>query len=291
MKKNVRTSLPNQLTWINDVEVQQVLPTKYVRSVGPFILVDHISSWRQSQNKSAKDMLGKFPVPRRGAITLTYIIKGKIEHIDSKGNYASLASGCMQWLNAGFGIVCDQAIKPEFKNGEAAISIIRAWINLPSKQKSQPPACLSFCNNEIPKVTLSKNAGWIRILCGNYGNVQAQLPSYSKQCLYHIHIAPAQTFSMMTGEDQEYAAFLPTNNAVINELPCQRGEFILFSSSGKIIEIESSGDLSTDIILFGGKALSEPLVHEDGFVMNSPHEITQAYNDYYDGKYGNIPPT
>jgi len=23
-------------------------------------------------------------------------------------------------------------------------------------------------------------------------------------------------------------------------------------------------------------------------VMNTPHEITQAYNDYYDGKYGDI---
>ena len=290
MKKSVRTSLQNQPKWINDIEVHQLLPTKYVRSIGPFVLLDHISSWRQSYNETEKAALGKFPVARRGAITVTYIMKGQIKYIDSKGNHESLNSGCMQWLNAGFGIVCDQAIKPEFKNGETEISIIRAWINLPSTQKSQPPACFSFCDAKIPKITLDKKAGWIRILCGSYDNLQGPFPAYSKQFLYHIHIEPTQTFSIMTENDQEYAAFLPTNNASINELQCETGEFILFSSSGEIIEIKTDGNVSTDIILFGGEALNEPFVREDAFVMNNPHEITQAYNDYYDGKYGHILP-
>jgi hypothetical protein len=290
MKKNVRSSLRNQPKWINDINVLQALPTEFVSSIGPFVLLDHISSWRPSHNKIIKSTIGKFPVPRRGAITLTYIIKGRIEHLDSKGNHASFDSGCVQWLNAGFGIVCDQIIKPEFKNDETEISVIRAWINLPSKQKSQPPASVSFCNSEIPTVTVGKNAGWVRVLCGSYDNTESLFPAYSKQFLYHIHIEPAQTFSMITGGNQEYAAFLPGNNASINELQCQAGELILFSPSGDIIEIETDNSLSTDIILFGGEPLNEPLVREEAFFMNNPHEITQAYNDYYEGRYGQIPP-
>ncbi|HET7000696.1 MAG TPA: pirin-like C-terminal cupin domain-containing protein, partial [Puia sp.] len=219
---------------------------------------------------------------------VTYIIEGQIEHSDSRGNHASLEAGCMQWLNAGSGIVCDQDIKPAFKQGETEISVIRAWINLPTIQKLRPPEYLSFCHDEIPHVTLNENAGWVRILCGSYDHVQARIPSYSKQFLYHIHIEPARTFSMMTEKDQEYVAFLPTHDAVINELQCQRSECILFGSSGDFIEIQSDGDLSTDVILFGGAALNEPFIREEGFVMNSPHEITQAYNDYYDGRYGHI---
>jgi hypothetical protein len=290
MKKNVRSGLRNQPKWINDIKVQQALPDKFVSSVGPFVLLDHIFSWRQSHNKIVKSTLGKFPVPRRGAITLTYIINGQIEHLDSKGNHVGFDSGCAQWLNAGFGIVCDQIIKPEFKNDETEISVIRAWINLPSKQKSQPPANILVCNSEIPKVAFGKNTGWVRVLCGSYDNTESLFPAYSKQFLYHIHIEPAQTFSMITDGDQEYAAFLPGNNASINELSCEAGELILFSPSGEIIEIESDTDLSTDVILFGGEPLYEPFVREDAFVMNNPHEITQAYNDYYEGRYGQILP-
>src|ERR1700748_190213 len=114
MKKDVRIMLQSQPSWIKDAEVQLVLPAKHVGSVGPFILLDHISSWNQSFNITASDAPRTFPVPHRGAITITYIIKGRIAHSDSKGNHASLEAGCMQWLNAGFGIVFDQDITPEF---------------------------------------------------------------------------------------------------------------------------------------------------------------------------------
>jgi redox-sensitive bicupin YhaK (pirin superfamily) len=43
-----------------------------------------------------------------------------------------------------------------------------------------------------------------------------------------------------------------------------------------------------DVILFGGEVYNEPIVSEGAFVMNTPHEITQAYNDFYDGKYGDF---
>ena len=86
----------------------------------------------------------------------------------------------------------------------------------------------------------------------------------------------------------EYGAFLPTNNAVVNDMGFEAGEFIVFNSGEEIIEINNNGETAIDIILFGGEPYNEPIVMEGTFVMNTPHEITQAYNDYYDGKYGDI---
>ena len=37
------------------------------------------------------------------------------------------------------------------------------------------------------------------------------------------------------------------------------------------------------------KPYTEPIISDGTFVMKTPHEITQAYNEYYDGKYGNLP--
>ena len=86
----------------------------------------------------------------------------------------------------------------------------------------------------------------------------------------------------------EYAAFLPANKVVVNDIEFQAGEFIVFTSLGEIIEIVNNSKTAIDIILFGGEPYIEPIVAEWTFVMNTPHEITQAYNDYYDGKYGQI---
>ena len=86
----------------------------------------------------------------------------------------------------------------------------------------------------------------------------------------------------------EYAAFLLTNSAVINDMRFKAGEFIVFNSGEELIEINNNRKTAVDIILFGGEPYNEPIVADGTFVMNTPHEITQAYNDFYDEKYNDI---
>ena len=45
-----------------------------------------------------------------------------------------------------------------------------------------------------------------------------------------------------------------------------------------------------DIILIGGEPFDERIVSEENSAMNTSHEISQAYNNYYGRKYGNIKP-
>jgi len=63
-----------------------------------------------------------------------------------------------------------------------------------------------------------------------------------------------------------------------------------YRKRGHRLEIKNSGKSPIDVILFGGEPYNEPIVSEENFVMNNPHEISQAYNDYYEGKYGQIKP-
>jgi hypothetical protein len=55
-----------------------------------------------------------------------------------------------------------------------------------------------------------------------------------------------------------------------------------------VVEINNYSKIAVDVFLFGGERYTESIIMEGAFVMNTPHEITEAYNDYYDGKYGNI---
>jgi len=290
MKKQVRFRTRNRPEWVNQIRVQHALPNKFARAVGPFVLLDHVSSQKRASGESNKQVVGKCSHPCRGVATLTYIISGEVEHLDSLGNHVNLSSGGVHWMNAGKGIVQGEAVNPECRINDPNLSVVRLWINLPSKHKSGEPDYLSLESSDIPKQVLVNGVGWIKILSGKYENLVAKVPCYSKQLLYHIQLEAGKQFSIMTDSEWEYAAFFPAGSAVASDTGFQAGELIVFSTQGELIEINNYRKTPLDIILFGGEPYSEPIIAEGNFVMNNPHEITQAYNDYYDGKYGQIRP-
>jgi redox-sensitive bicupin YhaK (pirin superfamily) len=287
MKKEVQFSIQNQHAWVDDTVVLRALPNKIVQAIGPFVLLEHILSYEQSSDESHQTIVGKYSRPYRGITTLTYILDGEVEHLDSMGNYAKLGSGGAHWMKAGKGIICYEAVSPEYRINEP-VSVVRFWINLPSKYKSEKPEYIFLAANDIPKQILNDDAGWIKILSGEQHDTIAKVPCYSKQFLYHIQLEAGKQFSTIADFELECAAFLPTNGAVINDMGLEAGEFIGFCPGGESIEINNRGKTVVDVFLFGGEPYHEPIIAEGTFVMNTPHEITQAYNDYYDGKYGDI---
>jgi len=288
MKKKIQLSIKNQRARDDGIIVRRVLPNKTLQAIGPFVLLEHILSHKQSPDELHKSVVGKCSCPHRGITILTYILSGEVEHLDSMGNHVKLSSGGIHWMKAGKGIVHDETISAECRNTNPNVSVVRLWINLPSKYKSEDPEYFSLQANDIPKQVSTDDAGWIKILSGEYDNMIAKVPCYSKQFLYHIHLEAEKQFSIITDITLECAAFLLTNSAVMNDTRFEAGEFIGFSSEGELIEINNNGKTAVDIILFGGEPYNEPIVVEGTFVMNTPHEITQAYNDYYEGKYGDI---
>ena len=50
----------------------------------------------------------------------------------------------------------------------------------------------------------------------------------------------------------------------------------------------SLSESAIEIILFGGEPNMEPVFAQGPFVMNTQHEISQAYNNFYNGIYGKV---
>jgi redox-sensitive bicupin YhaK (pirin superfamily) len=288
IKKKIRFSVQSHRAWLAEIKGQLVLPNKFAQAVGPFIFLEHVLSYKQSANGFNKGLVGRRSHPHRGIAMLAYILAGEVECSDSLGNHSKQSSGGLHWTKAGKGIIHDEAVSSEFQVANPDISVVRFWINLPSIHKSEEPDCFSIQSGEIPNQELDDSAGWVKILLGKYGNVIAKVPSFSKEFLYHVHLRPGRRFWMTTDNAIEYAAFLPSDLAEINDIEIGSGKLVLFTSQGEIIEIHNQNQAAIDILLFGGEAYKEPIVAEEAFVMNTPHEITQAYNDFYEGKYGHI---
>ncbi|HEX8013680.1 MAG TPA: pirin-like C-terminal cupin domain-containing protein [Flavobacterium sp.] len=191
-------------------------------------------------------------------------------------------------MKAGTGIVHDGNLNYDSQTDSKMVQGFQFWINLPAKNKAEKPAHLAIQANEVPKKQLPNNTGWIKVIVGNYEDLNSKIPNYSEQFLYHIHLDAGKVFSLNLANKIEAASFLTTQNAIVNDTELQEGELVEFDRNAGEIEIKNTTQIVIDILLFGGEEYREPVVAEGPFVMNSQEEIVQAYQDFYAGKYDKI---
>ena len=82
------------------VHLKRAFGFREVTAFDPFLLFDDFRS------DIPEYYLKGFPWhPHRGIETITYMLEGSVEHGDSMGNKGVIASGDVQWMTAGSGII------------------------------------------------------------------------------------------------------------------------------------------------------------------------------------------
>jgi redox-sensitive bicupin YhaK (pirin superfamily) len=284
MKKKTSFSTKGTRADVGPITINRMLPNRYASKVGPFVFLDHAAP--VIKEAIHKDGMGAHP--HRGIATLTYVLQGEEEHFDSAGNYGKINSGGVQWMKAGNGIIHDGNMNYDPQTNSNLIHAFQFWINLPAKNKAEKPAYLAIQANEMPQKTLPNGSGWLKVIAGNYEELSSKIPNYSEQFLYHIQVEAGKQFSISIAEKIEVAAFLPTQNVTLNDTEFEAGEFVEFDRNEGTIEIENTSGKAIGILLFGGEEYREHVVAEGPFVMNTQAEITEAYKDFYAGKYGEM---
>jgi redox-sensitive bicupin YhaK (pirin superfamily) len=284
MKKKTSFSTKGNIAAVGSLSIQRMLPNRYANKVGPFVFLDYVAP----VIKETITRNGMGAHPHRGIATLTYILQGEVEHFDSAGNEAIIRSGGAQWMKAGTGIIHDENLNYDSQTESKFIQGFQFWINLPSKNKAEKPAHIAVQAGEVPKKELPNESGWLKVIVGNYEELSSKIPNYSRQFLYHIQLKAGKSLSIEIENEIEAAAFLPTQNAILNDTEFQKGEFVEFDRSAGEIDIKNTSQIAIDIMLFGGEEYTEPVIAEGPFVMNSQAEIADAYRDFYAGRYGEI---
>ncbi len=284
MKKQTSFSTQGNRADLGPLKIQRILPNRYAQQVGSFVFLDYVApAIKEAINKN-----GMGAHPHRGIATLTYILQGEVEHFDSAGNTGKIYSGGTQWMKAGNGIIHDENFNYDSQTESKYIHGFQFWINLPAKNKAEKPEHIAIQANEVPQKALPDDSGSIKVIVGNYDELSSKIPSYSEQFLYHIQLEAGKSFSLEIKNKIEVAAFLPTQNAILNDAEFQKGDFVEFDREEGEIELKNTSEKVIDIMLFGGEEYTEPVVAEGPFVMNTHAEIADAYRDFYAGKYGKI---
>ncbi|HXB39043.1 MAG TPA: pirin family protein [Bacteroidia bacterium] len=273
---------------IGSYVIYRMVSNNYVESVGPFVFLDHIVPIKHSPDEDRKVVNGTGAHPHRGIATLTYLLNGEADHNDSRGHRALVRSGGAQWMKAGNGIIHDEVVNVDPETNNLITHGFQFWVNLPAKNKAELPQYLPVQASEIPVKKLNDNAGWLKVVAGEYEGLTSKIPAYLKQFIFHIHLEAGKSFTLETDKDQEYAALIALGKVAINDTESVANELVGLDNGKGTIDIQNKTDETADIILFGGEPYTEPIVAAGPFVMNTEHEISQAYNDFYNGKYGEI---
>ncbi len=153
----------------------------------PFLMLDDFHS------NYPPHYLKGFPWhPHRGIETITYVIHGRVEHGDSMGNKGVIASGDVQWMTAGSGIIHQEMPKGD---DEGLMWGFQFWANLPASHKMMNPRYRGIVAGEIPEVTLKGDVR-VKVICGEVGRVKGPVRDVVVDPAYlDVTVPPETTFT------------------------------------------------------------------------------------------------
>jgi redox-sensitive bicupin YhaK (pirin superfamily) len=271
---------------VGDFLVNRLLPFDGVQAVGPLVFLDHIYPVRLTTT-AATVPTGEYAHPHRGMATFSYVMNGNMTHYDSRGNHNTIGAGGVQWMKAGNGILHDEQPFVTEDSGELFQSL-QFWINLPAKNKAEPPEYMALQAHEVTEITLPAHSGVLRVLLGELGCAGSPIKTFSRQFIYHIKLNPKSTYVLDTRPQLEYAAFVPGAELSVNGRRIGKSKIAIFDGEGDRIVLENANIQPADVFIFGGEPYTEPIVSRGPFVMNSHAEVAAAYRDFFEGRYGTV---
>ena len=256
--------------------VQQgwVLPPEQKEAFDPFILM--AEDWFKRGTFSDH--------PHRGFQTITYVIDGRLEHIDNHGGHSILDAGDVQYMNAGWA-----ARHAEEAVDDDLIHTLQLWLNLPKSLKTTTTSYQNVYVEDAPVVLI--DGGQLRVYSGEIAGVKGPMES----------LVPITMTEVLLKEGSAYEHVLPANhNSFLyvlagsvevgtSSIPLDKTDVATLTfdeTSDAMSTLHLQATSRTRVLIYSGKPIREEYIAHGPFVMNTEEEIRQAFRDYHSGDFG-----
>lgn len=270
----------------DDRTVSQAFPLGINASdADPFLMCDYFCS--VSEDKAAD--ADEFPInwhPHRGFDVTSYLKAGVGRHADSLGNRIVYGSPGMQWMSTGSGIVHAEGGGTE--NGHV-IEGFQIWVNVPSERKSDDPRYGTVDPGDFPVVEITQGV-FARILAGNAFGRVGPFKTVQTVQIIDFKIPPNTEVSFDIGPELDTAIVYLYKGSIAQlngELSLKSGSVVLFDASHRSIRGIRllSGVEETEMMLFAGKKLNQPIAWRGPIVMTTQQEVAQTYEQINTGTF------
>ena len=251
-------------------------------TVSPFLLLDHLGPGVLKPTKLKKGVLEH---PHRGFETVTLVFKGELEHHDTTGGGGVIREGDVQWMTAASGIQHEEVFSAAFAEKGGPFEILQLWVNLPAKDKMNPARYQSLPKATIPIVNLAQDAGYVRIIAGEYAEVKGVAETHTPMNVFDVFLKAGQRMLLPASEGDTTLLYLRSGLLQFAEADerLMPQHMAVMSSQGENVVFSAVED--SHLLYLSAQPLNEPIYGRGYFVMNSFDEVMQAYEDLKQNRF------
>lgn len=267
--------------------VRRPFPTATLDHVDPFLLLDEMGpvDWPPGEAVGAPDH------PHRGFETVTYVLDGRHQHKDSRGNQGELGPGDVQWMTAGAGVVHSEMPHPEFRKSGGRSHGFQLWVNLPARDKMMAPRYQEVPAAEIPEGQTPDGRVKARVIAGEALGAKAVIETRTPIYYLHYTVQPGGETEQTIPEDYNAFAYLISGEVRLGPegVAVSDGQLAEFGPGDTVsIRVDAEATQPADFLLLSGVPIREPIARHGPFVMNTRQELIQAFEDFQSGRMGAI---
>jgi redox-sensitive bicupin YhaK (pirin superfamily) len=250
----------------------------------PFVLMDYGPAKDFSPLARGKRGVGWHP--HRGFETVTLAWEGAVAHRDNAGNAGIIGPGGVQWMTAGAGIFHEEYHEEEFSRRGGRMHMMQLWVNLPAKDKGAKPGYQPIEGLAIPEASLEKG-GRVRVIAGDFRGARGPARTFTPITMLDARVVAGEALDVALPPTYNALAVVAHGRVSVGGRTAGTGELVLFANDGASVRLVA--DQESHVILLAGEPIDEPVVQYGPFVMNTPQEIQQAFEDVESGRFGPVP--
>jgi len=256
--------------------VRRSVGTPKLRNFTPFLMLDH---FRIPPGAGFPDH------PHRGQETITYLLKGGVDHEDFAGNRGTIGPGDLQFMTAGRGIMhAEMPVQTEDINVG-----MQLWVDLPEKLKSCEPRYRDLRAAEIPLAKTDDGKVEVKVISGRSQGVESLKDlAYTPVWFLDITIRPGGKITQELPQGWNAFAYTLEGAVTFGNGSKEAGETItpyhnvVFEQGGDVVtaHVEEGATEAARFILVAGQPLDQPVVQYGPFVTTSKEAVYQAMMDF-----------
>ncbi len=269
-------------------EVFRPFPSVALDWLDPFLLLDEMAPTHHEPGHA----IGAPPHPHRGFETVTYVVRGEVEHRDSVGNHGVIGPGDVQWMTAGDGIVHSEMPSARMQTEGGVGHGIQLWVNLPSELRRTAPQYQALPAEQLATVT---GSGWSAVVvAGDFLGTLGPARTHTPVGVTRVTIQPGSNLTLPVPDHHTAAVYAIDGSGVLDgtaEIEAHQLAVFERRAGDVIVDVPTSSPVALDAFVLTGAPIGEPIARYGPFVMNTEAEIAEAIADFNAGRMGVIPAT
>lgn len=275
----ILNSITGRETDLGGFGVRRLLPHASLRSVGPFVFLDHMGPAAFDPGKG----MDVRPHPHIGLATVTWLFEGAILHRDSLGSRQVIRPGDVNWMTAGCGIVHSERTPAEERQAGHRLHGLQTWLALPLADEEVEPAFEHWPAGALPR--WDEGGVELIVVAGEAFGRRAPVRVFGPTLYCALRFEPGGRL-LIPPEHAERALYVVSGTLSVDGHPLPARTLGQLAPGADSV-VEAQGPAQA--MLLGGAPLDAPRFMSWNFVSSRRERIEQAGRDWTAQRLGIIP--